>query len=278
MATTVSTTTRRKLSLRLAVLALALLAGGSTAAMARGGDDGESRAHRNSCGIRGRDRQAISTAKLIIEFNAGDGDLGVHGQFDDDGWSRLCVLDPRGRRLLDVDPRRQLDHLGLGSIFFESREPELEEFGFQQLARRFPEGTYRVYARSVEGTVVAGEAHFTHDVPAEPTIVAPMLGDEESPPVVSPVDLVVTWEPVTETVSGDPVAISGYQVIVTKVDFEDANGFSRPIYDVHVGPDTSSLPVPAGFLERDTLYELELLALEASGNQTIGLGFFTTTA
>jgi hypothetical protein len=34
--------------------------------------------------------------------------------------------------------------------------------------------------------------------------------------------------------------------------------------------------VPAEFLEPNTVYELEVLALEGSGNQTISVGFFKT--
>ena len=37
-----------------------------------------------------------------------------------------------------------------------------------------------------------------------------------------------------------------------------------------------SPPVPAEFLDADTVYELEVLALEVSGNQTISVGFFKT--
>ena len=36
------------------------------------------------------------------------------------------------------------------------------------------------------------------------------------------------------------------------------------------------MPVSDEFLEPGTLYELEILAIEVSGNQTIGLGFFET--
>ncbi len=36
--------------------------------------------------------------------------------------------------------------------------------------------------------------------------------------------------------------------------------------------------MPAGFFEPDTVYELEVLVLEESGDQTIGLGFFRTPA
>ena len=75
---------------------------------------------------------------------------------------------------------------------------------------------------------------------------------------------------------GKPVVITGYEVIVTKEVDDDPNGFSRPTYDVHVPATLNSLRVPEEFLEADTVYELEVLALEESGNQTISVGFFKT--
>jgi hypothetical protein len=56
---------------------------------------------------------------------------------------------------------------------------------------------------------------------------------------VDPGDLTVKSNDVTTTVDSEPVTISGYEVIITK-------------------------------------YELEVLALERSGNQTISVSFFTT--
>jgi hypothetical protein len=93
---------------------------------------------------------------------------------------------------------------------------------------------------------------------------------------VSREGLVIDWEPVTETTVGDPVTITGYEVIVTKEDHEDPHGFSRPVYDVHVPPTLDALSVPSEFLESDTVYEVEVLALEESGNQTISVGFLVT--
>jgi hypothetical protein len=67
-----------------------------------------------------------------------------------------------------------------------------------------------------------------------------------------------------------------YEVIVTKVDHTDPHGFSQPILDVHLPADRNSLSIPVQFLEPGTEYELEVLALEASGNQTITVSFFRT--
>jgi Fibronectin type III domain len=225
---------------------------------------------RDPC--QGSGQQAkIATAKLIIEYNATDNDIGVHGAFDDDGWSKLCVYDPSGNPILVTSPEAQLRDLTMAGIFFESREPPIDEFSFEDLKAKFPEGRYSVRALSFDGKLLTGRATFTHDVPAAPTVTSPADGA-----VVGTEDLVIEWEDVTQTTEGEPVTITGYEVIVTKVDHEDPHGFSQPIYDVHVPPDRNSLSVAEEFLQPGTEYELEVLALEESGNQTITVGFFTT--
>jgi hypothetical protein len=228
--------------------------------------------------VRGRTTK-IATAKLIIEFNSTDNDVGVHGAFDDQGWSELCIFDPRGRPIAAVDPLSQLNDLTMAGIFFESREPPAEEFSMADLEVAFPEGRYRVRGKSFDGTILTGRALFTHDVPAPPTITSPQIAEDPEGTEQNPVpvdDLAIAWDPVTETVDAEPVTITGYEVIITKEVQDDPHGFSRPIDDVHVPASVNTLSVPAEFLEPDTVYELEVLALERSGNQTISVGFFRT--
>ena len=220
----------------------------------------------------------IATAKLIIEYNSTDGDIGVHGGFDDHGWSELCVYDPNGVQVLAVKPQEQLKGLTMASIFFESREPPSAEFTYEDLKAKFPEGQYEVRGITFEEKGLTGFATFTHDVPMPPTITWPLVVEEENveQAVVPATDLVVAWEDVTKTLAGDPVTITGYEVIITKVEHTDPHGFSKPIFDVHVPPDRNTLSVSAEFIEPDTVYDLEVLALEESGNQTITTGFFKT--
>lgn len=230
------------------------------------------------CTLPEGDAVEISDAKLYIEYNATDDDMGVHGLFDDHGWSELCVSDPSGALVLHVSPQSQLGDLTMAGIFFESREPVQEEYSYDDLKANFPEGEYTVVGTNHDGTGLTGAALFSHNVPAAPVIVSPVVVEEEmaEEAVVSVGDLVVEWEDVTETITGDPVTITGYEIIITNEDSEDPNGMSRPIFDVHVPADRNSLAVPVEFLESDTLYEIEILALEESGNQTITVGFFTT--
>jgi hypothetical protein len=221
----------------------------------------------------------IATAKLIIEYNSTDDDIGVHGAFDDHGWKTLCAFDPSGRPVLGVGPQGQLRDLTMAGIFFESREPPSSEFSFADLKAGFPEGEYAVRAESFDGKTLVGSATFTHDVPAPPTITSPQIADDPRGTRKNPVpldDLVIGWDHVAKTVDGGPVNITGYEVIITKEVDDDPHGFSRPTYDVHVPATVSRLSVPGQFLEANTVYELEVLALEESGNQTISVGFFKT--
>ena len=223
--------------------------------------------------------EVLETAKLYIEHNATDADTGIHGLFGGEAWSELCIWEPNGELIMVVDPQGPLGDLTVSDLFFESREPPSDEFSMQDLQAAFPEGEYTVGGTDFEGVARIGVATFTHNVPAEPNIIFPVLAEDEESAgdsMVSPTDLVVTWDPVTELAAGDSLSVTGYELIITKVDHDDPNGLSRPVYDVHVGPTTTSLGVPEEFFEAGTVYEVEVLALEVSGNQTISVGFFTT--
>jgi len=230
------------------------------------------------CTLPQGETTTIAAAKLYIEYMSTGVDLGVHGYFDDNGWSELCVYDPSGALVLAVKPQSQLHDLTMAGIFFESREPAIEEFTFDDLKARFPEGEYTIVGTNHDSTGLVGAATFTHNIPAPPVITSPMVAEEDRiAAVVLPIDgMVVAWEDVTETVDGKPVTISGYEVIITNMDEKYPHSFAQPIYDVHVAADRNSLNVPAEFFQPATRYEVEVVAIEESGNQTINNGYFTT--
>jgi hypothetical protein len=217
---------------------------------------------------------------LYIEHNATDQDTGVHGSIGSDGVTGACIRTPDGTELLGIAPTGQLGDLGISDFFFESREPPADEYSTSDLEGDFPEGEYRISGIGADGKPRVGPALFTHDIPAAPVVTAPALADEETAADVTlpTTGQVVRWEPVTETLDGAPLTITGYEVIVTQVEHDDANGQSRPVYDVHVPGDRTELAVVDGFLRPGTLYEVEVLALEESGNQTITVGFFMTAS
>lgn len=225
------------------------------------------------------DGEEWEVAKLYIEHNATDEDTGVHGFFGGEAWAVLCLADPNGTSILIADPLEQFDRLAVSDLFFESREPSNDEVPIDRIRADFPAGTYTVAGIDYEGTPRVGAATFTHDIPAPPTIISPEIVsdiDEADPPAIPTGGLTVQWDAVTETINGGPVTITGYEVIVTDEEADDPDGFARPEYDVHVPADQLSLTVADDFLRPGTVYELEVLAIEESGNQTISVGFFTT--
>ena len=215
----------------------------------------------------------INHAKLFIEDNAGDGDIGVHGYFDDHGWKELCVFDPSGQLILQVSPTGRMGDLGIAGVFFESREPEYAIWDYNALKAAWPEGEYALRAAGSDGELLTGAAHFTTVLPAIPQIVSPATvpeRDEGKIPTVPLADLKVEWKPVTTSQDGRPINIRAYQVWINKENHSDDHGFSRPNFDVHVSAAATSFVVPAAFFDPFSLYEIEVVAIEESGNQTIG--------
>lgn len=215
----------------------------------------------------------LPAAKLFFEFNSTDGDTGIHGLFDSPGWSELCLTAPNGMPFLAVKPQGPLMTHTVGGIFFESREPKAGELSQAEILARFPAGNYKAVGKRYDGLSYMGTALLTHDLPAPVQIKEPSDGA-----TVDPAKLVVSWDPVTKTVAGGPVKITGYEVIVTNADKDgaDPHGMSDPVLSAHVIPSVNRLTIPAEFLEPGMDYELELLALEESGNQTITVSFFST--
>jgi hypothetical protein len=251
--------------------AVLLLLGACSSGSSADGASGES-----SCVDNGQPFEGET--ELFIEYNATDDDTGVHGLVGSDGTRGLCLTKPDGTEMIVLDTVEQFRDLGVSDFFFESREPPADEYSIADLEKDFPEGKYRLSGIGFDGTPRVGTALFTHDIPAAPVISSPELADEEhAADVVLPTaGVVVRWEPVTTTLDGAPLAVTGYEVIVTQVEHEDPNGQSRPVYDVHLPADRTELTVVDGFLLPDTVYELEVLVVEESGNQTISLGSFTT--
>lgn len=191
---------------------------------------------------------------LIIEVNSTDGDAGLQFFFDGEPWRSAEVSGPDGQKVLDVDAGGDLKDFGLTELFSESNEPPFDELPLEEFLARFPAGEYTVSGKTIEGERLAGTATLTHDIPAGPVVVSP---DEDA--VVPPDDVVVVWEPVTEPAGID---IVGYQVIVERED-------PLRVFQVDLPPAATSVTVPPEFLQANTEYGVEVLAIEASGNQTI---------
>ena len=68
-----------------------------------------------------------------------------------------------------------------------------------------------------------------------------------------------------------------YQVIVEEdVEPEFPDSFAKPVFSVYLPADATSVTIPEEFMQEDTDYEYEVLAIEESGNQTLSSAAFAT--
>ena len=200
---------------------------------------------------------AFPEARIYIEYNASANDLGFHVSLDAEDWTEVEIRNPRGATIFEVEGQAGYAQLGLTELFFEGAEPSLDEFPLEDLLALFPAGRYSFVGKTVDGALLRSRARLSHAVPAGP-IVSAAVGDD---------GVVIRWEHVTTAPAGFPVQIVdvvAYQVIVDSL-------------QVTLPESATELTLPEQFV--DSLgqgeHPFEVLAIEASGNQTITEGTFT---
>lgn len=194
----------------------------------------------------------FKAADLKVEVNATDGDAGLQVFLDHEPWRSISISRPDGAKILDVTTQGALRDYGLTELFSESSEPSFDEFPLEEFKKLFPEGKYTFVGETIDGVNVRSRVPLTHDFPAGPRIRSPRHGSTQSPNAV-----LVDWDPVRE------LEIVGYQVVVTK---ESDN---LRVLEADLPNTVTQFRVPPEFMERGAEFKAEVLAIEASGNQTL---------
>jgi hypothetical protein len=216
----------------------------------------------------------LKEAKLNIEHNATDHDTGFQGFIDSEGWQRLEMTGPDGN-VLAFKAQGELGELGLTELFFESVEPANADVPIADVLARLPEGDYLISGKGIEAGErtgsTSGTALLTHTIPAGPKLLTPADGS-----VVPLTGVTMSWEPVTQTLTGDDATIIAYQLIVEKDAEPHAHMIGKFGLSMYLAPSVTSITLPDGFLEPGTRYVWEVLAIEESGNQTLASSEFAT--
>ncbi len=216
----------------------------------------------------------LKDAKLNIEYNATDKDIGFQGFIDSEGWQSLTVKGPGGA-VLKFEGLGPLSKLGVTELFFETVEPAITDVPASTILENLPEGDYTIEGPAMESGESKGTtssvAWLTHNIPEGPELKAPA---EKA--VVPAGELVVKWGPVTKTIKGDGVNIIAYQLIVEKDEPPHKHMIGKRGLSMYLPPTVTSIALPQGFLEPGTPYKWEVLAIEESGNQTLSSSEFST--
>jgi Fibronectin type III domain len=202
-------------------------------------------------------------AKLIVEVNGTAGDAGLQFSLDsDEPWRSIEISNPAGQKIVDVDAKSNLRDFGLTELFSESNEPPFDEQPIDEFLARFPAGEYPFSGTTVDGQRLTGTATLTHNLPLGPVVVSPPEGA-----TVAPDAAVVQWQPAAQPAG---VNIVGYQVIVERQD-------PLRVFSADLPATATSLTISPEYLEPATDYNVEVLAIDAGGNQTITESSFVTT-
>ncbi len=216
----------------------------------------------------------LKEAKLNIEHNATDKDTGFQGAIDSEGWRRLDVRGPGGQ-VLTFEGRGTLAKLGVTELFFETVEPANADVPIDEMLAQLPEGNYTIAGPAQENGKslgrTSGTAWLTHDIPAGPKLVSPAEGS-----AVPVRGVVARWQPVSKTITGEPVTIIAYQLIIEKDVEPHRHMIGKLGLSMYLPRTVTSIAVPNGFLQPHTKYKWEVLAIERSGNQTLSSGAFRT--
>jgi hypothetical protein len=202
----------------------------------------------------------VAAATLIIEVNETDGDAGLQFFLDGEPWRSMTISDPNGNVVVDVDAAGRLRDWGLTELFSESNEPPFTEVPLAEFLARFPAGRYSFVGETIEGEKLVGAARLSHDIPEGPEITAPADGA-----AVNRDGVVARWKAPPEPAGID---IVGFRVIATRED-------PLRVYQVELPASARSVPIPAAFLQSGTEYELEIQAIEESGNWTFNTSTFS---
>lgn len=218
----------------------------------------------------------LKEAKLNIEHNAKDNDTGFQGFIDSEGWERITVTGPDGEVLI-FKGSGTLGALGLTELFFESVEPANADVPISEVLKTLPEGNYTFRGSAIEagekmGTTI-GIAWLTHDIPEGPVLLSPV----EYSVVSAEEDLAIRWSPVTKTIYGAGVNIISYQLIIEKDETPHPHMIGKRGLSMYLPASITQIKIPKEFIEPDTVYNWEVLAIEESGNQALTSSSFRTS-
>ena len=231
--------------------------------------------------------EPFKITNIHFETNASACDMGIQISFDTDGVSEGFVKDPNGQVVYQFGSvGGPEDTHDITEGFQERVEPQIVELRralgcerddeepqsfLTELLSAWPEGRY-IFGGLSNDTNFRGFARLSHKVPAGPEILAPEDGDVVSPDE----ELALRWKKVTGAIIPElgPVQVVGYHVVIadaTQPEPLPPGKFPAQL-DVDLPASATSFLVAKQFLRPKRVYEFEILATEAGGNQTISEG------
>lgn len=193
--------------------------------------------------------EPFEIAQAFFELNTTDHDMGFQILLDAEGWKRVSLTDPEGRRVFGIQTDNNLAEIGITELRFESEEPSPPE-----VRSRFPAGRYTFRGETVDGTSLVSQVNLSQRMLPAPSIT-PRDGQ-----LVDRQNVVARWEAPGAT-------------MVELIIEQDELGH---VFDVTLSSSTDRLTIPPQFLRPGREYKIEILSIAENGNWTIAESTFRT--
>lgn len=213
------------------------------------------------------EEQPFAEARVLLQLNDTDGDLGFHARIDGEPWKRLVIESPDEVVLFDLRLRSSLRRQGLTEIAFESAEPTFDELDPEVFFSRFPEGEYEIEGIGFDGVEYESISELSHLIPAAPANLAvsgtPAPGDCDGEIPVAADPIVISWDPVTESHAelGEPgeIEVDSYEVAIEAETVD---------YTIDLEADVTSVTLASGAIPSGEEVKYQVLVREGEGNET----------
>jgi hypothetical protein len=184
----------------------------------------------------------FSYVNIHLERNVTDGDIEAVMEIkaDDDGLTKLSVVSPNGKTILEFESKDKAI-MGIRQFRFESPEPKNEN----SLKSAYPEGKYIFKGETTSGKKLSGECLLSHKFPAPGKVIQPLSGATD----LATSNMKVSWGAVKE--------VSSFIVYIENDDFN---------FTVSLPGSKTTMIVPEGYLEPQKKYMLGLGAQSQNGN------------
>ena len=184
----------------------------------------------------------FSYVNIHLERNVTDGDVEavLEIKADEDGLTKLSVVSPNGKTILNFEsPDKAI--MGIRQFRFESPEPKNEE----SLTSAYPEGIYIFNGETTSGKKLSGISKLSHTFPTAGKIIQPIMENKN----LSTSDLKISWSAEKDAAS--------FIVYIENDDFE---------FTVTLPASKTMLTLPEGYLEPNMKYMLGLGTQSKNGN------------
>jgi hypothetical protein len=197
----------------------------------------------------------FEVAKIYLEFNATDNDMGVH--IDSDHEAGLRSLQIRGPRGVVINQTwKSRPTLGLTEMKTESSEPDAV-----RALHAYPPGVYFFTGSTVDGKRLSSQATFSHDLLDAPTITSPSKNAGDLP--VNGVT--VSWD-----------AVPGAAAYHFELTDETEDAVNPLDLDAVFPASVTEFRIPDGLLKPGTTYGAGAASIHVNGNQTLSVVTFST--